>query len=87
MACFNLTAMTGTAASRPRPGMRLLQGLLFAAVTVSVVHYVDNVVNYADYPEPASGPAPSRELIAASWSVAAPSSMPAEMPTFRGFVD
>lgn len=51
----------------PAPGLRLLQGLLVVAVLVSVVHYVDNVANYADYPVPSSGLAPSRDLIAVSW--------------------
>ncbi len=48
-------------------GVRLLFLLLGTAIAVSVVHYVDNVAAYEAYPEPASGFAPSRELIAASW--------------------
>lgn len=51
------------------PGLRLLKGLLAVAVLVSIVHYVDNVANYADYPEPTSGPTPSRVLIGVSWFV------------------
>lgn len=55
--------------SRHAPGLKLLTGLLAVAVLVSIVHYVDNVANFADYPEPTSGPAPSRGLIAVSWFV------------------
>ncbi len=51
------------------PGLRLLTGLLVVAVLVSIVHYVDNVANYADYPDLTSGPAPSRGLIGVSWFV------------------
>ncbi len=51
------------------PGLRLLEGLLAVAVAVSIVHYVDNFANYADYPEPSSGPAPSRTVIGVSWFV------------------
>lgn len=47
--------------------LRRLTLLLAIAVAVSVVHYVDNVVNFDDYPEPTSGPAPSATLIAVSW--------------------
>ena len=52
---------------RGTPGLRLLIGLVGIAVLVSIVHYVDNVANYADYPQPSAGPAPSRGLIAVSW--------------------
>jgi hypothetical protein len=51
------------------PGLRLLTGLLGVAVLVSIVHYIDNVANYADYPEPASERAPSATLIGAAWFV------------------
>lgn len=53
----------------PMPGLRLLRALIAVAVLVSIVHYVDNVVNYADYPEPTSGPAPSQAMIGVSWFV------------------
>ncbi|KQY55765.1 hypothetical protein ASD11_14755 [Aeromicrobium sp. Root495] len=45
--------------------------LMTAAFVVSVVHYVDNVANYADYPDASGGPvpAPSAALIAVSWFV------------------
>ena len=50
-----------------RRALEILRPLLAVAVLVSIVHYVDNVASYADYPEPTSGPDPSRGLIAASW--------------------
>ncbi|MFC5731151.1 MULTISPECIES: hypothetical protein [Nocardioides] len=51
---------------------RTLWWLLGVAVLVSVVHYVDNYVNYRDYPVPgpdAPVPAPSATLIAVAWFV------------------
>lgn len=55
--------------SRNRKALRLLLVLFATAFVVSVVHYADNVVNYADYPQPGpSGPpAPSATLIGAAW--------------------
>lgn len=50
-------------------GLSTLKLLLAVAVLVSIVHYVDNVANFADYPKPTSGPAPSQGVIAASWFV------------------
>ena len=50
-----------------RRELRLLQVLLGLAVLASIVHYVDNFLNYADYPEPTSGPAPSRTVVGVSW--------------------
>ena len=47
--------------------VRALRAVLIVAVAVSVVHYADNVANFADYPEPESGPAPSQGVIAVSW--------------------
>lgn len=49
--------------------MRTLRVLLLVAVAVSVLHYVDNYVNYADYPDASDAlvPAPSRTLIGLSW--------------------
>ena len=55
--------------ARAVPGLRLLQALFALAVAVSIVHYVDNVASFADYPQPTSGPAPSRTVIGASWFV------------------
>jgi hypothetical protein len=49
------------------PGLRALVALLAVAVPVSIVHYVDNYANYADYPQPTSGPAPSAAVIGLSW--------------------
>ena len=51
---------------------RVLLGLLAVAVAVSVVHYVDNYVNYDDYPVPgpdSSIPVPSRTLVGVGWFV------------------
>jgi hypothetical protein len=51
---------------------RVLCWLLGIAVLVSVVHYVDNYVNYDDYPVPdpdAAVPAPSATLVAVGWFV------------------
>lgn len=39
----------------PQRGLRTLLVLLGIAVAVSVVHYTDNVVNYADYPQAEDG--------------------------------
>lgn len=49
---------------------RVLGWLLGFAVLVSVVHYVDNYVNYDDYPVPAADsslPVPSAALVAFGW--------------------
>jgi len=50
---------------------RVLLWLLGVAFVVSVVHYVDNFVNYADYPQPDPGAllAPTAAVIAVSWFV------------------
>lgn len=51
---------------------KVLCWLLGVALVVSVVHYVDNYVNYADYPSPSPGsslPAPSATVVGASWFV------------------
>ena len=51
---------------------RVLLWLLGVAFVVSVVHYIDNTVNYADYPSPDPGsplPAPSRRVVGAAWFV------------------
>ena len=46
---------------------QILTWLLAAAVAVSVVHYADNVFNYADFPQGGSVPDPSQGLVAVSW--------------------
>jgi hypothetical protein len=46
--------------------------LLVVAFVVSVVHYIDNTVNYADYPQAEPGsrlPNPSQSLVAAGWFI------------------
>ena len=50
---------------------RVLLWLLGFAFVVSVIHYVDNFVNYADYPAPEPGAllAPTAVVIAVSWFV------------------
>lgn len=51
---------------------RVLCWLLGISVVVSVVHYVDNYVNYDDFPVPAADatiPAPSATLVAVGWFV------------------
>lgn len=53
-------------------GTRTLVALLSVAFLVSVVHYIDNYVNYADYPQPEDGSVASlvtRAVIAVSWFV------------------
>jgi hypothetical protein len=53
-------------------GTRTAVLLVSLALAVSVVHYVDNVVNYADYPVPdasATLPTPSAVVIAVAWCV------------------
>jgi hypothetical protein len=50
-----------------RRAVRVLTALLGLAVLVSIVHYTDNYVNYDDYPQPTSGPAPSQSLVLAAW--------------------
>lgn len=56
----------------PRRTTRTLQVLMSVAFVVSVIHYIDNTLNYADYPqvEPGSAlPNPSARVIAAAWFV------------------
>lgn len=49
----------------------MLLTLLGIAFAVSVVHYVDNYVNYDDYPEPGPDdlPAPSATVVGLAWFV------------------
>ena len=50
-----------------RRELGIVRVLLGVAVAVSVVHYLDNTLNYAAYPQPSSGPAPSRLTVGLSW--------------------
>jgi hypothetical protein len=66
-----MTATTSTARSTRRQDViRPLVVLISVAFVVSVVHYIDNTVNYADYPqaEPGSGlPNPSQAVVGGAW--------------------
>ncbi|MFT4188268.1 MAG: hypothetical protein QM621_06760 [Aeromicrobium sp.] len=56
----------------PLRGTRTILVVVALAFVVSIVHYVDNVANYADYPQPpadAALPAPSDTVIALAWFV------------------
>ncbi len=44
-----------------------LTGLLAIAVPVSVVHYVDNVVNFSDYPQSSTIVSPTALVIGLAW--------------------
>ncbi len=46
---------------------RRVTAVLVLAVAVSVVHYADNWANFADYPQPTSGPSPGRTTILIAW--------------------
>lgn len=59
--------MTSVAHRSDPDHVRLLSVLLAVAVAVSVVHYVDSVVNFADYPKSGVIPNPSALVIALSW--------------------
>lgn len=52
-----------------RPATRTILGLLAVAFAVSVVHYVDNVGNYADFPRSDTVPNPSRAVVGGAWFV------------------
>jgi hypothetical protein len=61
-----------TITERRHDVLRPLLVLMAVAFVVSVVHYIDNTVNYADYPqvEPGSAlPNPSAAVIAGAWFV------------------
>lgn len=56
----------------PQRGLRTLLVLLGVAVAVSVVHYTDNYVNYADYPQAEDGSVGAlvtRTVVLVSWFV------------------
>jgi len=63
--------MTATVSTTRRQDvLRPLVVLLSVAFVVSVIHYIDNTVNYADYPqaEPGSGlPNPSVQVVGGAW--------------------
>ena len=57
-------------ATRRETALRPLIVLMAAAFAVSVVHYIDNTVNYAEYPqlEPGSSlPNPSQMVVGGAW--------------------
>jgi hypothetical protein len=45
----------------------VVRTLLAVAIGISIVHYVDNTLNYDAYPQPTSGPAPSQLVVGLSW--------------------
>lgn len=56
----------------PQRGLRTLLVLLAIAIAVSVVHYTDNYVNYADYPQAEDGTVGAlvtRGVVLVSWFV------------------
>ena len=67
---------------------RLLCWLLGFACVVSVVHYVDNYVNYDDYPQGGIGPvpAPSAAVVGLSWFVFTASGVAGLLLWLRGRV-
>ncbi len=70
----------------PERASALLGALLAVAIAVSVVHYADNFVNFEDFPEPASGPAPTATVIAVSWFVFTAAGLAALVLFRRGHV-
>ena len=61
-----------TESTAPLRGTRTILFVVAAAVLVSVVHYVDNYVNYDDFPVPGPGatiPAPSDTVVGLAWFV------------------
>ena len=47
--------------------MRTLNIVFFTAVAVSIVHYVDNTVNFDDFPQGGSGPEVTQSVIWIAW--------------------
>ena len=70
----------------PAATLRAARVLLGVAIAVSVVHYVDNFANWADYPHPPSGPDPSRAVIAGAWVVFTASALAGYVLLRRGHV-
>jgi hypothetical protein len=57
-------------ATRREAALRPLLALMAVAFAVSVVHYIDNTVNYSEYPqtEPGSAlPNPSAQVVGGAW--------------------
>ena len=52
-----------------RRALSILGWIFFVAVIVSVVHYVDNYVNYEDFPTADSIPNPSKTTVLVAWFV------------------
>ena len=64
-----LRTEAGPGTSARERALVVLTALLAVAIAVSVVHYADNFLNFDDFPEPTSGPAPSATVIGVSWFV------------------
>lgn len=58
---------TGARRIEHRRRLRVLTALMTAAIVISVVHYLDNYLNYASFPTSDGVPAPSRTLVGLSW--------------------
>jgi tryptophan-rich sensory protein len=69
MTAVTSTSTTASAAGWHARAVRVVSVILALGVLVSVIHYVDNYVNYDDFPQPTSGPNPPRWLIPVSWVV------------------
>ena len=66
-----MATVAGRFANRDDPAhrraLRILTVLLALAIAVSVVHYLDNYLNYEDFPTSPDVPAPSKTLVGLSW--------------------
>lgn len=71
----------------PAPrALTLLNGLLLAAVAISIVHYADNYLAYDQFPQTASGPTPSAEVVLLAWFVLTPFAVAGYLLYRRGSV-
>jgi hypothetical protein len=50
-----------------RRAVRTLTALMAVAVAVSIVHYTDNYVNYADFPQASGAASYSKASVAVAW--------------------
>ncbi|WP_205698330.1 hypothetical protein [Conexibacter sp. SYSU D00693] len=66
MSAIGVPASSTTTAPRA-PALRTVLALFAVAFAVSVVHYVDNYANYADFPQDGPIPDPSRGVVGAAW--------------------